>query len=320
MTSSLPAAASAAEASGRAWGKVILLGEHAVVYGRRAIAASIARHVEVRVSDLYGRALTPNGNGTPDDPRFRAAVMRAAELLDVEAADLLVHVHSDLPAGVGLGSSAAVSVALLRALAAFAGVDCCNAEVCAHAFELERIFHGSPSGIDNTAATHGGLFVFRPGQSPGQIRVPRPLSLVIAISKTPRETGRAVGGVRERWQADRAAYESFFDCVDSLVAAAARALSRGDLVSVGAAMNENHTVLAQMGVSTEELDEMVRLGREEGALGAKLTGGGGGGAILCLCARDSERLADAFRRRGWDAFTTCISSPAIQMHGHGVRA
>jgi len=304
-----------ASASGSAWGKVILLGEHSVVYGRRALASAISRQVEVQVTDLYSAALHENGrNGAEDllaaDPRFRAAVVRAAELLELDAGDLRIHVESNLPAGVGLGSSAAVSVALVRALAAYAGAECCQAEVCAHAYELERIFHGTPSGIDNAAATHGGLFVFRRGEPPLQLGVPRPLPLVVAVGKTPRQTQRAVAGVRERWQAQRAVYEAIFDAIDALVGVAGAALAGGDLIGAGSAMNENHELLRRIGVSTEELDELVRVAREGGALGAKLTGGGGGGAVICLCETldAAELLARRCARSGWDAFTTSITS------------
>jgi hydroxymethylglutaryl-CoA reductase len=311
MTAAVSHAPVPAEACGVAWGKVILLGEHSVVYGRRALASAISRRIEVRIGDVYSRA---NGNGRPNphhtDPRFRAAIKRAGELLDIDASDLIVHVDSDLPAGVGLGSSAALSVALVRGMAAFAGVDCCHAEVCAHAYELERIFHGTPSGIDNTAATHGGLFVFRRGEPPRQLRTMLPLSLVVAQGKTPRQTQRTVAGVRERWQAEPQAYEALFDQIDRLVAAAEEALSHGDLTTLGATMNGNHALLQRIGVSTPELDQLVDFGHRHGALGAKLTGGGGGGAIICLGANrtEAERLAERYRAEGWEAFTTRVSS------------
>ena len=313
MTSAVSALPVHAEATGSAFGKVILLGEHSVVYGRRALASAITRRVQVRVRDVYSSPRRNGSNGHDAhaaDPRFRAAVMRAAELLDIDAGDLVVHVDSDLPAGVGLGSSAAVSVALVRALVAYSGADCCNAEVCAHAYELERIFHGTPSGIDNSAATHGGLFVFRRGEPPRQLRARTPLSLTVAVGNTPRQTQRTVAGVRERWQADTSTYEALFDRIDGLVANAERSLEEGDLAAIGEAMDENHALLRQMGVSTDELDQLVRLGREHGALGAKLTGGGGGGAVICLCRSAAENLAEAYRRAGVQAFTTLVSSTA----------
>jgi len=310
-TAAVPAPATA-EASGVAWGKVILLGEHSVVYGRRALASAISRRIEVRVGDVYSTARPSNGSDPLSDPRFRAALVRAAELLDLDAGHLVVRVDSDLPPGVGLGSSAALSVALVRALAAFAGADTCNAEVCAQAYELERIFHGTPSGIDNTAATHGGLFVFRRGEPPRQVDAPAPLSLVVAVGKTPRRTQATVAGVRERWQADPAAYEAIFDHVDTLVGVAEAALARGDAARLGAAMNENQALLGRMGVSTLELDELVAFARARGALGAKLTGGGGGGAIIALCrdAQAAAALAESYGQAGIQAFTTTVEASA----------
>ena len=311
MTAAVSHATVPAEATGCAWGKVILLGEHSVVYGRRALASAISRRIEVRIGDLYSGVHT-NGAGKEmqADPRFRTAVLRAGELLDIDATDLVVQVESDLPAGVGLGSSAALSVALVRGMAAFAGVDCCHAEVCAHAYELERIFHGTPSGIDNTAATHGGLFIFRRGEPPRQLPARKPLSLVVAQGKTPRQTQRTVAGVRDRWQADPTTYEAIFDRIDGLVVTAEEALAAGDLAVFGTAMNENQSLLQRMGVSTDELDHLVAFGREHGALGAKLTGGGGGGAILCLVEERgaAEELAQIYRRQGWEAFTTRVTA------------
>jgi len=288
-------------------GKVILLGEHAVVYGRAAIAAAVERRVEVTLRPAAGAArFDPE-----DDSRLAAALARAVELVGGPARDFVVTIASDLPRAMGLGSSAALSVALVRALAAQAGRHLEVAELSSLAFEIETIFHGTPSGIDNSAAAYGGLIAFRRSRN-GAVRV-RPLStacavpLVVALGREPRATQTTVGALRQRRAADPQRHERLFDEIDRLVAAAERAVIAGDLAELGILMNSNHGMLHTLGVSTDELESMVTLARRAGALGAKLTGGGGGGAVICLCPEGREQLVAAFARAGWQAFLTDIA-------------
>jgi len=290
-------------------GKVILLGEHAVVYGRTALAASIDRYVEVVVTGV-GRASQHNTVGARHAVPL-LALERAAELTGLDPASITVTVAADLPAGVGLGSSAALSVALIRALAKFAGQPRSDALVCARAFEIEKIFHGFPSGIDNTVVTYGGLIAFRREDFVKPLATARPVPLVIALGRAPRETQKAVRGLRDRWERSPALYEPLFDEIDRLVNEAARAIAAGDLPTLGVLMNANHRLLQRLAVSTGELDEMVALARDSGASGAKLTGGGGGGAVICLCDADRERLVQSFTRAGWRAFAADIAQRGI---------
>ena len=283
-------------------GKVILLGEHAVVYGRTALAASIDRFVEVSIAPAASAQLMEARQAVP-----LPALERAAELTGLDPASITACAAADLPAGVGLGSSAALSVALIRALARFAGQSLSDAVVCARAFEIEKIFHGFPSGIDNTVATYGGLIAFRRGDTVKPLATARTIPLVIALGRAPRETQQAVRGLRERWESSPALYEQLFDEIDCRVNEAQHAIAAGDLPMLGALMNANHRLLQRLGISTEELDELVALARDAGALGAKLTGGGGGGAVICLCDADRERLVERFTRAGWRAFATDIA-------------
>jgi hydroxymethylglutaryl-CoA reductase len=283
-------------------GKVILLGEHAVVYGRTALAASIDRFVEVSIAPAASTRLKEAGHAVP-----LPALERAAELAGLDPASVTASAAADFPPGVGLGSSAALSVALIRALAMFAGQSVSDAVVCARAFEIEKIFHGFPSGIDNTIATFGGLIAFRRGDTVKPLAPARSIPLVIALGRAPRETQKTVRGLRQRWEISPALYEPLFDEIDRLVNEAQNAITTGDLPVLGALMNANHRLLQRLGISTEELDEMVALARDSGSLGAKLTGGGGGGAVICLCDTDRERLVEPFTRAGWRAFATDVA-------------
>jgi hydroxymethylglutaryl-CoA reductase len=301
---------------GRAPGKVILLGEHAVVYGHTAIAGSIDRHVAVRVRTARrGRRATParHGDRIGIDARTAAALRCAGALLEVDTARLDVSIASDLPPAVGLGSSAAVSVALVRALASFAARRLDDAAVCAAALELEKLFHGFPSGVDNSAATYGGLIAFQRG-SVRRLTALAPLRVVVALATAPRQTRAVVAALRQRRARDRARHEALFTGIDALVREAEHAIGAGRFDLLGRLMDCNHELLRVLGVSTPELDAMVDLAAAHGALGAKLTGGGGGGAIICLPGDDRARLLDAFAAAGWQAFTATIGPRRMESH------
>lgn len=305
---------------GRAPGKVILLGEHAVVYGRTAIAGSIDRHVAVRVraaipADAAARRTAPGRrrNRIRIDARAATALRCAGALLDVDTARLDISIASDLPAAVGLGSSAALSVALVRALASFAGRRLDDASVCAAALELEKLFHGFPSGVDNSAATYGGLIAFQRG-SIRRLQPVAPLRVVVAPAAAPRQTRAVVAALRQRRGRDDARHESLFAGIDALVREAEAAIAAGQLDLLGRLMHCNHELLRALGVSTPELDAMVDLATAQGGLGAKLTGGGGGGAIICLPGDDHRRLIGAFATGGWQAFVATIQPRRMESH------
>jgi len=319
-------------------GKVILLGEHAVVYGRTALAAAIDRHVTVGIAGLRHeeRALRPcsghalrasartvldpfekdSSSAHPEalegcalnDPRLAEALARAAQVVGLPPNGWVATIATDVPLAMGLGSSAALSVALVRALARFAQRPLGDAAVCAGAFEIEKIFHGFPSGIDNTVATYSGLIAFTQGTTTRPLPARRSLPLVIALGRTPRRTQQTVKALRRRWETNPADCEPLFDEIAALVDDAEQAIAAGDLRTLGAAMSANHAVLRRLAISTGELDQMVNLAVTQGALGAKLTGGGGGGAVICLYDGDRDGLVDAFARAGWQAFATDIGA------------
>lgn len=312
--------------SGQAHGKVILIGEHAVVYGRSAIAAAIDRQVRVSILAAEHEGEVGCGEGSvrdgapftliisspeesepsPQSTLLLQAVTRAADLLDVDLRGLKLRIDSDLPAAVGLGSSAALSVALVRALAATHSRALTADNVCSLAYELERLFHGFPSGIDNTVATHGGLVLFRRDAKARSLASSRAIPLVVAIGRAPRNTSTAVGRLRARWQENPGPHEACFDRIQDLAREAGDAIESADWPLLGRCFDTNHALLQELGVSTPELDEMVDLARSHGALGAKLTGGGGGGAIVCLMDADPQQLVRVFTAAGWRAFPTVI--------------
>jgi mevalonate kinase len=283
-------------AHGRAGGKVILLGEHAVVYGRPALAVGIAPGVSAHVADGEGPRLV---SAVDDDGRGTTLVAEAARLVGLPPARVVVSVTSDLPPGRGLGSSAALAVATLRALAAAAERRLTPEEECRFGRELEAIFHGTPSGVDPAAAALGGCLRFVRGEPPA-VREVVPggrLDLVVAYGREPRRTGAAVGGLRERWLADRVRHERLFDEVADVVAAGISAVEHGDATALGAAFDANQRLLEMLGVSSPAIAALTAAARAAGACGAKLTGGGAGGAIVAVAA-DGDAVAARLAHEG----------------------
>ena len=305
-----------AAADGRAFGKVILLGEHAVVYGRSALAAPIPLAVEARVSDAsdgvhlsierwsFRQRLEP-GTRPPG-----AAGILALLLARLSLDDRSVHVEAfpNVPRAMGLGGSAALAVSIIRALDQHFRLHLTDAEINDHAFASEKAAHGTPSGVDNTLATYGRPMLYRapvPGRPArfDDVALARPLPLVVGITGRESLTATTVARVAEAWRTDRDRYERIFDEIEALTTAGTDAARNGDCAELGNLMNRCHDHLRTLQVSTPELDELVRIARDQGAAGAKLTGGGGGGAMVALCPDDSEPVVNAMQAAGYDALT-----------------
>ena len=286
-------------ARGRAGGKVILLGEHAVVYGRPAVASGLALGIDAEAVRGAGPRLE---SAIESDERGTTLVAEAAHAVGLDARDWVVRVRSELPPGQGLGSSAALAVAVLRALAVAAGRMLASADELRIGRTLETIFHGTPSGIDPAAAALGSTFRFVRGDPPvvEPIVLGAPVSLVIALGAAARSTGAAVGGLRERWQAEPARYEALFDEVAAVVDTGVGALRAGDLAALGAAFDRNQVLLERLGVSSPAIEQRVAAARAAGARGAKLTGGGAGGGVIALV--DAETV---------EPVTAALGGPSI---------
>ena len=294
-------------------GKVILFGEHAVVYGQPAIAVPV---MQVRAI----ATLTPNITGSPGEMRVLApdvgldslwqqlapenpigvAVQKVAEALRVDHIPACtLKVTSTIPIASGMGSGAAVSVAVIRALAGFLGNPLPNEQVSALAYEVEKIHHGTPSGIDNTVVTYALPVFFIKGAAVETFGVTRPFTMVIGDTGLPAPTKESVGDVRVAWQAEPQIYERLFAAAGSITKTARQAIEGGNPEWLGPLMDENHQLLGEMGVSSPELDRLVRTARESGALGAKLSGGGRGGNMIALVETgQAEAVAQALRAAG----------------------
>jgi mevalonate kinase len=295
----------------RAPGKVILVGEHSVVYGEPAIAAAIDRELAVTLG--LGDGNEGTAPPAPDerlDLRGRTAVALVAQRFGFGPAALGVAIESALPQACGLGSSAAFSLALVRAAAALAGRRQSRREETALAAEVEDVFHGTASGVDVAAVAQDGILWFERGDEPRveEIFAPAPITLVVALSGEARSTVTAVARLRVRRQRFPRVFDPLLRRAGDLVGLAREAIVAGDWPALGAAMDAAHGLLNAFGVSTPALERMLHVARAAGALGAKLTGGGGGGAMIALAPENAAAVADALVGAGFEAFVTRIGT------------
>jgi len=307
------------ESRGSGRGKVILLGEHAAVYGVPALVVGLDRgaSAQVRPSSLDEISL----NGASLAPRHELFEALAAARRTLAAPPVRLDLELDIPPGAGLGASAALGVASARAL--LGGDDGADeASVSAAADAWEQVLHGNPSGVDRTAAQLGGVLSFTKNRPPEPVPLRRALHLVCAIAGPPASTKDMVQMVATLKTSNPAQFDKNLGAIRSLVENATLCLRGGDLVSLGKLMDLCQMVLAGWMLSTEAIEVACKLARQAGALGAKLTGSGGGGAIVALAPDPAiaERVQAAFAARDLLSFI-CEVDPEPEPHGsHGGHA
>ncbi|MCC6375876.1 MAG: hydroxymethylglutaryl-CoA reductase, degradative [Microbacteriaceae bacterium] len=307
------------------YGKIILLGEHSVVYGYHAIAAPLNLSIRAEVSrPTKKREFVISGwdsDPAAHNPAGAALATKVAALI----ADRLglanelarVEVFPELPRASGLGASAALAVSVIRALAQSYNLDLTNQQVSDLAYECEGLVHGSPSGIDNTVATFGETILFRRtanGNEITHLSTSRPIPVVVGLTGVRSLTAETVGRVHEGWKKNPQHYEAIFKEIDGLVMTGVEAFRKGDLAVLGETMNLNHGLLNALQVSSPELEKLVDLARRSGALGAKLTGGGGGGAMIAIAHPDRIKdVAATLDTAGFQTYLTEIRTSANGM-------
>lgn len=294
-------------------GKVILLGEHAVVYGAQALAGAIARGVHATATPASSCTLVrPTGLKPAVRQQLAAAFEAAAEAAGRPAVQ--VRVESDLPISMGLGSSGALSVAVARVLlqaSAPSGTPSAR-RVTEVALEMERQFHGTPSGLDHTCSASGAVIAFRKrkGAELGTARtleVPTPLPLAVVLVGERSPTRSTVAALRERQARWPVRYGRLFDQIGRTAAEGIAAVEQGDLAALGDAMNVNHGLLCGLGLSSAALDAAVHRLRSLGALGAKLTGAGGDGGAVIGLFDSTAKARRATTSIGLPAFTSTLT-------------
>ena len=313
-------------------GKIILFGEHAVVYGQPALAVPINQvHTDADVSDSDRAGIWVNApdirlhaelSGLALDDALAATISMVCSALNIDFArrassaeaisslsgetasqkdarrvipdGIEIKVTSSIPLASGLGSGAAVSVAIIRALSAHLGQPFTDEQVNEIAYEVEKIHHGTPSGIDNTVVTYGKPIFFIKEQPIELLHVAKPFTIIIGDTGIPAPTKESVRDVRKLWEQDKRRMETLFGVAGALAKTARQAIEGGHPERLGALMNENQRVLTEIGVSSPELDRLVEASRKAGASGAKLSGGGRGGNMIALSTKENaEKVVDA---------------------------
>jgi mevalonate kinase len=294
-------------------GKIILFGEHAVVYGRPAIAVplpSIRASVEIDALPPTGRSgilvQSPALNTSfllsevsRRDPLALAIHLTFEALQVTYPPNLRLTIHSDIPISAGLGSGAAVTVAIVRGLCRHFSLSLSNDKVSQLAFEVERLYHGTPSGVDNTVIAYEMPVYFQQEKPVERFSINKGFSIILGHSGESTPTAEVVNKVREGWQKDHTSYEKTFDAITRIVNLAYGAMKRGDIDLLGPLMDQNQMHLNDLGVSSKALDKLIETAREAGAYGAKLSGGGKGGFMIALVDSDHvESMMESLKAAG----------------------
>ena len=307
---------------GKGYGKTILFGEHFVVYGLPSIVSALGAYTTADVKVVKGNGWTVNDQrpATPGykEQKYIEAMQSIANIInhlkvDIENQRLEISFAGDLIAASGVGASAAQCTSLARALSETFNLNLDDEKINEAAYEGEKAYHGTPSGIDNTAATYGGLIWFVRNLGVGKntmdlLQSPRKMLIIMANSGITTSTTEVVADVRRLREENPEKIEKIFGEYKKLVEAAKKALLKGDIATIGNLMNQNHKMLQQITVSGEINDELVEIALENGAIGAKLTGTGRGGLVIGLAENQDiqEKIVNVIEEKGYSAWRTTI--------------
>ncbi len=308
----------------RVSGKIILFGEHAVVYGHPALAVPVNQvfaEAEVLDSPRAGIWINAPDIGfheklsriAPENPlatvveavfaelgiSLPPSVLRTSPPEGGEKDGIEIKVTSTIPIASGLGSGAAVSVAIIRALSSYLGNPLDDEKVNKIAYEAEKIHHGTPSGIDNTVVTYGKPIFFIKDQPIELLNVAKAFTIIIADTGISAPTKQSVADVRKLWEKNPQKINALFAAAGSIARTARQSIEGGHPERLGALMNENQRILREIGVSCRELDHLTEASLQSGASGAKLSGGGRGGNMIALSTKENApAIAEALLNAG----------------------
>ena len=290
-------------------GKTILFGEHAVVYGKPAIAAAVDRrayvdiderndgrtHVNIKELEISGFLNLEKGciEDTTSENNGRGILeFVVGSLIKTGTTDgVEVTINLEIPIGAGLGSSAAITVATIAAASLYNGTKLSKDEIAAYAHQVELEVQGAASTLDTTLSTYGGIiYLTKDAEEIIQLDINPEISIIIAYTSKRGNTGELVESVRLKRESHPGVIKPILNSIEAVTNGAMQALLQGDHQMIGEFMNINHGLLDALGVNTEELSKMVYEARKNGALGSKLTGAGGGGSIIAYCPGKIEEV------------------------------
>jgi mevalonate kinase len=304
-------------------GKVIISGEHFVVHGATALAAAIQeRNVRVEAARADAlRIVVVDSQRTVGDDQLRPIRKVVEWLYDTRRGEeerpgggaprVSISIASTLAQGSGLGSSAAAMVATAGAVCALEGWATDIGTLVRAANEGERLVHGNPSGVDVTVSAMGGVILFKRGEEPRRVDLPKPLSLLVVFSGRKRSTRRLITKVATLKGAFPNLFASLCESATLVSGLCAEAVAEGDAASLGALMTYNHAVLSRVGASNGVLDGLVDLCLGLGCLGAKLTGAGGGGSVVAVPPTSPDEatwIREKIASKGYKSFLADIPS------------
>src|SRR5690554_1726502 len=301
---------------GRGRGKLILYGEHAVVHGFEAVACGLPLGAVACVRHGRSRSFRVDhpGGSFVAEGRVLEAAQGIVSRFGLKLEELDGHVRLEVPVGAGLGSSAALAVALARAARALSGQGDDQTVEDAVSF-AEGLVHGKASGIDQSAALGGAVFAFRRSESPDApptiepMRTPT-LRLMVAQVAPSASTAEMVAGVSALAERHKGPTAATFEAIGRVAAEGRKALETGDLQAAGELMNINQGLLGALGVSTAPIDEACHMARAAGALGAKLTGAGGGGCVVALGPDEAitRMIREGWEQRDWPCYAFTLDT------------
>ena len=306
---------------GIGYGKTILFGEHFVVYGLPAIASAIADHTiataekgKAGLEFIDNRPEVAGYKETKKDEIAREleAIIRHLKI-DTGKTPLKITLSGNLECASGIGASAALASSIAGALNEHFKFGLDDDGINEIAYIAETAGSGTPSGIDNTCATYGGMLTFEKNMRGGKNKIGRldaakPLHMVLVSSGITQETKGVVADVRAQKEKEPRKFERIFGEYRNVFGGALEALKKGDAEKIGALMDTNQELLRQINVSCPEIEEIISTAKRNGALGAKLTGTGRGGLVICLAqdAKAQEKIAQAASKAGFEARKTAI--------------
>lgn len=308
--------------SGKGFGKTILFGEHFVVYGLPAIASALGSYTTAEVKVIEGSGWNINDQRPATigykEMKYNEAMQSVKNVInhlkiDTKNQKLEITFAGNLIATSGVGASAAQCTSLARALNNRFNLNLDDEKINEAAYEGEKAYHGTPSGIDNTASTYGGLIWFVKNLEGGKntmdrLQSPKKMPLVIANSGITASTTEVVTDVRRLTEKSPERFKKIFSEYKNLANKAKTALIEGNIFTLGLLMNQNQELLQEITVSGQVNDKLVELALKNGAIGAKVTGTGRGGLVICLAENEEiqEKVAKNIKKEGFEAWKTMI--------------
>ncbi len=293
--------------------KIILFGEHAVVYGQPAIAIPVKNvcatarilpdiskksgHIRIQAKDIQLNA--DYANLSKDHPLAASVRLTLEEISPVHIPSFTIQISSTIPVSAGMGSGAAVTVAVMRALSSFLGAPLPTETISNLTYEVEKLHHGTPSGVDNTVVAYEKPVYFERGKTLEALKIKHPTHWVIADTGEKTPTHETVSAVREKHAQNPEEYDAIFENIGCITKKARRTLIQGDMDNLGKLMNQNQSLLENLDVSSPRLNTLIEAARSAGASGAKLSGGGRGGNMIALGRSDSiKEIVQALKKAG----------------------